>query len=268
MVALLSQYPLRKTRDVRSAMAEALAALVRGVSFSLPKSTTPFSFAAVYDTWATFQNTATSAGGKLPAAAVLPDRPVYEAASLTPRMIDDTWSGGPVVTPAEIQAGAAPTLGTGAGDGFALFAIAEVVVPFVLVVRGSSIPIRKAIVSQLEDLFVEDQSLPDPSSVNPRTLPKTGGPGIEPPDASVQPVRYGRLLTLPSYYNRKARFTLLSQQILDSEESALGNRWLAQFEIQGHCQVVVLRRVKAMSPRLQTVLNGQVDQRGFAQGSS
>jgi hypothetical protein len=257
MAADLSKYPYRKTRDARSAMAEALRDYVKRQTFSLPKTTQAFQFAAVYENWASFSDTASTSGGKLPAAAVLPDRPIYDNSSMTPRMLEESWSGG---DPSLCRDGRKlyPN-GDGSGDGFALVTLAELTVPFVLLVRASSNPMRKAIVSKLEDLFLEDGTLlPDVASLNPK-IPVSSPETL---DAEVNPVRYGRLIEVPSYYSRKARFTLQSQQLLDTETAAIENRWLAQFEIEGQIQVCVLRRVRAMKPRVQIVADGIEESRG------
>ena len=251
MSALLAKYPFKATTDARSAMAEGLAREVAKLRATHPRSGTPFGFKAIYDTWSTFNQRAMSAGGKLPAAAVLPDRPVYEESSLTPRALEKTWSGG---DPEDLDVNGVQMypIGDGSGDGYVLYTIAEMVVPFVLVLRAITRSQRKAFVKRLEEHFVEDGGLlPDPASL----------PAIPIPDADSQPVRYGRRIELPNYYRRKARFTLQAQQLLDTESSAGENRWLAQFELLGHVQVCVLRRGRAMKPRVQTVVGGTTESR-------
>lgn len=251
MSALLTDYPLKATKDARSAMAEGLARELATLKATLPRSGTPTKFAAIYDTWATFMQRAMSAGGKLPAATVLPDRPLYDASSLTPRALEETWSGGDPDTLDHYGNQMYP-IGDGSGDGYVLYTIAELVVPFVVVFRTVTRSQRQAFVKRIEENFVEDGGIkPDPAS-----LPK-----IPVPDADRAPVRYGRLVELPSYYNRKARFTLQAQQLLDTESSAGENRWLAQFEFQGHVQVCVLRRGRAMRTRVQTVVDGTTENR-------
>lgn len=255
-MAKLEDYPLKATTDARSAMAERLAQFVAELDFTAPRSTQVFNLRAVYDTWATFTDRAMSGGGLLPAAAVLPDRPVYEGGGLTPNPIDETWSGG---DPTECWPDGRRKypIGDGTGDGFVLYTHSEIVVPFVLVFRAKTKPQRKAIAKRLEEVFIEDGAVkPDKSLLNQN---------IPVPEATAQPVRYGRLLEVPKYYNRKARFTLKSQQLLDSESAAIQNRWLAQFELEGHMQVCVLRRVRAMKPRVQVVVDGTTANRALAQ---
>jgi len=143
-------------------------------------------------------------------------------------------------------------IGDGSGDGFVLYTLAEMMCPFVVVVRAQTKAQRAAFVKRLEEHFVEDGALLDPA-----TLSKD----VPIPDARHQPVRYGRRVELANYYNRTARFTLMAQQLLDNEASAQQNRWLAQFELTGHVQVCVLRRGRAMSPRVQFVVNGTTENR-------
>lgn len=236
---LFSAYRYQKTTDLRSAMAETLAVYINGLSFSFPRGTKTFRFAEVYDTWSTFQNTATSAGGKLPAAAVLPGKAVYDDSSLTARMLEETWSG------------AVPPIGDGSGDGFALFTGSEMVVPFVVVIRAVTIPSRKAILSAFEDAFIEDDS----SGRDLNGVPQSTWP----PDAADEsrPQRYGKLLTLPAYYRRRARFTLQSIELLDASDLAMSNRWMAQAEITAEAQHCLVRQVRAMRPRVRLVVGGE-----------
>lgn len=238
-------YPYKHLTDARSAMAETLAEYVEGLTFTLPRSGQSFKFAAVYDRWATFNDRAMSAGGKLPAATILPDRPVYGDNGLTPRALEDTWSGG---DPTECGPDGRPKypIGDGSGDGFVLFTHSELLVPFVLTFRAKTEPQRSAIVRRLEAAFIEDGSLLDPTSVNPAFDL----------DELAEPIRYGRLLEVRKYFSRKARFTLEAQQLLDAEASAGENRWLGQLEMTGHMQICVLRRVRAMKPKVCVVVDG------------
>ena len=91
---ILKDYPLKRLDDSRTAMTKALAEYVKLLTFRLPKTGTPFRFSEVYEEWAGFEARATSAGRGPPVAAVLPDRPIPEPAGFTPRLVEDTWSGG------------------------------------------------------------------------------------------------------------------------------------------------------------------------------
>ncbi|TAL46145.1 MAG: hypothetical protein EPN91_00825, partial [Salinibacterium sp.] len=109
-MSLLKNYPLTKSRDVGSAMTDALAAYIaQNVTYSYPVSKVPRTMAKVYDNWAEFHQVALSANGLLPAAAVLPDEVKYDDSSLSPRMLEDTWV-------------------SDGQDGYALFGVAEAVV--------------------------------------------------------------------------------------------------------------------------------------------
>lgn len=240
----LADYPLKKLTDARSAMARALSAYIGGLTFTLPKTTEPFKLAAVYPSWAQFFDRAISADGKLPAAAVLPDRLQVADPSLTPRIMEETWSGG------EVCPG---TLGNGTGDGFALFSVAEAVVPFVVVVRTAGEKQREAIVSGIEDAFVEDGSFLDPGVLPPVFLSRV--------EDREHPIRFGRLIQVPDYYDQKARFTLLAIQVTDSEQSARENRWTVLFEIGAQMTLCVPRRVRAMRPKVVLSVNEVVEER-------
>jgi hypothetical protein len=247
MVADLMAYPLKARKDARSAVSDRLAEYLSEIEFTLPKSGQAFKFKSVYGTWADFRERATSGGGLLPAAAVLPDRPIYEPSALTPRALEETWSGG---DPAELDERGCQLypFGDGSGDGHVLVTHSEIVVPFVVVYRAQSAPQRKAIAKRLEEVFLEDGTLIDPSSLNP-DVPRV-------PELTATPVRYGRVLEVPDYYCRKARFTLHAQQLLDTEQTARENRWIGQCEIEGHMQVCVLRRGRAMNVRARLEVDG------------
>lgn len=221
-------------------MARELARFVAKLRFTMPKSTEEFGFAKVYSSWASFNARALSGDGPVPAAAVLPDRPIYDANGMVPSMIESTWSGGdPNLI--DDQCRRLYPIGDGTGRGFALFTTAELVVPFVIIFRARSEPERSAIVRVMETAFVEDGSIiPDIATLNPLFVP----------DEAEHPIRYGRVLTMRDYYDRKVRLTIDAQQLLDSESSVGENRWMAQFEISGQAQVCVVRRVLGMNPKL------------------
>ncbi len=219
----IDNYPYRKRRDLRSSMAETLANFVAGLEFGAPFSSTPFKLRKTYFEWAEFEQRALTSEGLLPAAAILPDRAQEEDSQLSPSMIEDTWVSDGI-------------------NGFALFKLSEKVVPFFMVVRAASKPQRQAIISTIEDAFVEVNALNRPT-----------------------PLTYGRLLTMDSYYQRKARFTHLSNQIFDQDASAKESRYLVQFEILAQAPHVVLRRVPAMDPRVNVVVDN-VGAYGTTQG--
>lgn len=247
----LADYPLKAKTDCRTAVAEQLADLLRSLRFTLPKTTEAFAFKNVYSTWADFSSSAKSTTD-LPAAAVLPDRPTYEAAALGPRTIEETWSGG---DPCEVDESGRRIypLGDATGAGFVLVHVAELVIPLVVSIRTTTRAARAAIVRVLEGTLVEDGLLFDPSQVN-QALPEVWA-------AKAHPVRYGRLLELSRYYRRKARYTLLSHTLLDGSDSATENRFAAQFEILSQAPVCVVRRGRGMSVATEIVVNGATETR-------
>jgi hypothetical protein len=266
VVALLKDYPLKGLTDSRTAMAERLRDFVAALVFKFPKTGTGFRFQKVYEEWAEFRDRAMSGGGKLPAAAVLPERPIPEAASFGPRIIESTWSGG---DPSELKDNGDQRfpLGTGAGDGFALYEVAQRQANFLLLYRTKTKTQRRAIQKVLEEAFIEDGALlPDPSSLNPDVVlngPEEPVPTPQVPDAFVQPVRYGRILRVPRYYNQAVRFTLTSgPEPLDTDASALENRWIGQAEISSQMRICAVRRVRAMSARVELVVDGTSESRG------
>lgn len=233
MTLLLKDYPRKKTRDLRSAMAETLAQYLGTIPFNLPASAPvdpnsatqkACTLAASYDSWAEFEDRALSSGGALPAAVVMPDEPeVYDSASLTPRMLEDTW----------VHDGQ---------SGFALFEAAEAEVPLFVVVRAKSKQQIRAIVSAFEDAFEQD-------------------PDSDDSDPAKGQIRYGKLLLMRSYYQLHARYTLLENQVMDSQSLAAENRWMSQLKFVGHAPKCVVRRVQPLLPRSWVSVNGTGDKR-------
>ena len=213
---LLCDYPHKKARDLRSAMAEALAEFVRTITFTYPYSAQPTSLGAVYKEWAEFERKALSSGGPLPVAAVLPDRVTEADSSLVPRLLEETWCQ--------------TSDGT---QGLGLFAVSTKEMPAVLMVRAYSKPQRQAIISAVEDAFFD---LPVPG--------KTGNP-----------FRYGKVLDMPSYYDRTVTFSLENHQLLDNASSAAENRWMVQFELTGIAEHVLPCRVPALDARVSLVVD-------------
>jgi hypothetical protein len=233
-------------------MVETLAEFASKLNFTLPRSVGAFQFEEVYTRWASFESRAMSAGGLLPAAAVLPDRIVYDDSSFVPNELEDTWSGGDPSLCDPFGEKIYP-IGDGTGDGFVLFEVCQATLPILLMYRGKSRPQAKAIAKRLEEVFIEDGGIiPDPTSLS-KDIPV--------PDATAQPVRYGVNLTATRYYDRKVRFTLIAQQLLDAAISAQENRWLGQLELEAHMQVCVVRRGRAMKPRTELVVDGEPEGR-------
>lgn len=241
-------YPFRARCDARTAIAKTLADFLESLSFTLPKVTAPFRFAKVHDRWSSWESSAMSAGGLIPAAAVLPDRLIYEDSSFTPREIEETWSGGDPSDLDDFGKKLFP-IGDGSGDGFVLFEVCQVMLPIIVLYRGKSRPQAEAIAKKLEEVFIEDAGIvPDYTSIS-EVIPV-------PPDA-LQPIRYGLRLTAKRYFNRKVRYTQVAQQLMDSEANARENRWIGQFEMEAHMQLCVVRRGRAMKPRIELVVDGE-----------
>jgi hypothetical protein len=77
---------------------------------------------------------------------------------------------------------------------------------------------------------------------------------IDAPDAPASgdlPIRFGKLLPMPSYYGQTGRFTLLRTRMTNAEDVVARNRWLVEFELECHALHVVVRRVPALQCRLQ-----------------
>lgn len=231
-----AKYPLRRTRDLRTAMAEALAKHFLSLSFSIPKTTKKNGFKAVFSDWPTFNKRAMTAGGLVPAATVLPDRGTYDDAAMTPRPLESTWW----------QDGR---------DGYVLWEVAEYECPMVVVVRALNKPQRKSIMLAVEESFAE---LGEPTTT---PLPDLDPRGERFQPSPESPIRYGRLFQLEGYYNQRARFSLMAQQLLDSEETAGTNRWMAQVEILAFGKVLVLRRAPPLRTRIMLKVDDVVDSR-------
>lgn len=266
MSTILKDYPFKRLTDSRTAMTKTLADFVKLLTFRLPRSGTSFRFEDVYEEWAGFEARASGLGRGPPIAAVLPDRPVPDSASFGPRLIEETWSGGDPETLKESGKKRFP-IGDGSGDGFALYEVAQREARFLLLFRCSTKTQRRAIFTSLEEAFIEDGSLLDPASLNPDVAPPESMPDppiaqAQIPDAAVQPVRYGRLLKVSRYFDRTARFTIVSgPEPLDTEASAHENRWMGQVEILGHMQICTLRRVRGMKPRVELVVDDVAENR-------
>lgn len=238
---------LQQNTDLRSAMTSAGIKYLLGLEFRLPRGVDIFKFRDVYPDWRSFSETRASPEA-LPVAAFLPDRPVYEDSQLTPRLCEETWSGGDPSVRREDGSQKYP-FGDGSGDGTVLVTFAEMAVPFLLVVRAKDKPTRRAIIQTLEQSFLEDGTLPDTTYVHKDLV--TARP-------EVQPVRYGRRLQMPLYFNREVRFTLLAHQLIDSAEKAKVNEWEALVELTAHARVCTLRRVRAMSARVRLLEDDEV----------
>lgn len=246
----LANYPLRASMSARRAVAQRLAEHLAQLEFSVPTTTTPEKFKSVTVSWARFEQSALAQEGGLPALAILSDKEEFVPTALTPQIYEDTWSGG---DPLECDGSGAQLYpyGDGSGEGFVLVSDGEITVPLVLVFRATSESARDAIEKRLEEIFLEDGTLADPSVVNPSLLGAV----------DARPSRSGRILEVPYYYNRKVRYTSFSTTNLDQSELARTRRWLGQCEVRAEMQRCVLRRGVAFNPRVQTVTDGITEDR-------
>lgn len=123
------EFPLRATRDLRSAMAEALAVHVRGLEFDAGGRR--FRLKQVFDSWAEWPDKQDWAG-----AAVLPDEAVkYGKTQRQPALLEETWW----------PRGEA---------GWGLYQVCEATLDVQLLVRAPSDGERAAIVRELEGAFL------------------------------------------------------------------------------------------------------------------
>ena len=79
----LEQFSRKATLDVRSALAAALRRHVEALTFAGSQAQR---FAEVFDEWPSFADSEVC-----PVACVLPGECVYDAAHMTPRILEDTW---------------------------------------------------------------------------------------------------------------------------------------------------------------------------------
>jgi hypothetical protein len=226
-------YPFRATTDAATAMANALAAYLGRLRFGPPRALEPWSFSRVFVRWAPFEKRAKEEG--LRVAAVLADSVAYEPVGMTPRLLEETWSGGDPRERDELCRPLYP-IGDGSGCGLALVEGDVAVVPFVIAHRTLSSVEQQAANLVLEQAFAEDETLLDPAGLDPRV----------PFDAKAWPTRNGRVLSLPDYFDRRATFTLRSATLTTTGSSARENRWISRFEVEGRVGLCALREVRAM----------------------
>jgi hypothetical protein len=79
----IEKYSRSASMDVRDAMAMALRRLIEEIRFAGCQET---SFQEVFDDWPSFLDTEV-----LPAACILPGSWKYDASSMTPKLLEDTW---------------------------------------------------------------------------------------------------------------------------------------------------------------------------------
>lgn len=115
-------------------MAATLARHLREVEFPIPSGGS-FRFAEVFDVWPRYTDRNVS-----PAACVLPSSWLYDAARLTPTLLEETW---------EPQGGV----------GFGLYKLADITLDFEINIRAPSAPERSAILMGIETAWVDPDVL-------------------------------------------------------------------------------------------------------------
>lgn len=132
----ISQYSRKQTLDVRSAMATAIARKLRDSVF--PRgSGGSIKFAEVFESWPSYEQRYVP-----PSACVLPTPTLYDAARLTPTLLEDTWE-----PPGDV--------------GFGLYQLADIEVEFEINIRAASSAERSDIIAGLEQAWVADGILMD-----------------------------------------------------------------------------------------------------------
>ena len=130
------QYGRKQTLDVRSAMAVALARRLREAEFLAPVGGA-FRFSEVFESWPDYGQRYVP-----PAACVLPSPVIYDAARLTPTLMEDTW---------EPQGGV----------GFGLYKTADIAADFEVNIRTASAAERNIVMAAVENLWTVDGMLMD-----------------------------------------------------------------------------------------------------------
>lgn len=124
------KFSRKQTLDLQTAMAAALAGLVRAATFPGPRGKGTTAFRKVYSEWPTSNDNFAT-----PAACVLSTDTIhYSAALLTPKLLEDTWE---------------PQGGLGLG----LYKVSEGECDLHLEVRAPSKPERSALVAGIEELL-------------------------------------------------------------------------------------------------------------------
>jgi hypothetical protein len=123
------QYSRAATRDVRAAMALALARHLKGLTFF--NAGAPYGFAQVFDEWPSYVDRYVP-----PSACVLPTGWKYGDWAFTPTLLEDTW---------EI-----------AGEpGFGLYKLSEIEVDMEVSIRTDHVVMREQVVLGVEESFVD-----------------------------------------------------------------------------------------------------------------
>lgn len=131
------QYSRSQSLDLRAAMATALAKKLRETEFPTPAGGT-IRFAEVFDAWPRYTDRHVA-----PAACVLPSSWIYDAARMTPTLLEDTWEPKGAV-------------------GFGLYKLADITADFDIMIRAPSDAERSVLIAGLEQIWVAPEVLMDP----------------------------------------------------------------------------------------------------------
>lgn len=129
-------YSRSQTLDVRAAMAHALARRLTEATFDRPDGGI-IKFANVFTDWPSFTDRYIS-----PSACILPTGWAYDAARLTPSLIEETWE--PKGKP-----------------GFGLYRTADINTNFDIIIRAASDRERSDVLIGVENLWTSDNGLMD-----------------------------------------------------------------------------------------------------------
>lgn len=189
------QFSRKQTLDLESAMAKAIADLLRVQNFVGPGGQGTIRFNEVFAEWPSSNDRYVG-----PAACVQPMNPiVYEDSRMTPSLLEDTWE----------PKGA---------RGFGLYALAEGVKDFEVILRAPTKPERRALMAGIETLLVA------PGVLNNRA----------------QGARYGVVQTMAEYWSLNCRLSQQSKQVEDDADKAQKNRWEATFVVRAQAPLVKL----------------------------
>lgn len=199
-------YSRTQSLDLRTAMAAALCRRLQSGTFPGAGGQGTMQMEAAYQEWPSFGDEVVT-----PSCCVLPDGEGQDVeARLTPSLLEDTWE-------------------TKGEPGYGLYVLSDYECEFVVKIRAATAAERSAVISYVEQLFVQD------------------------PDILIAPVggnRYGMLARMDEYYQRDCRFGLLGTTVIDDQESAMREQRDAQFRIEAQAQKVRVGIVQPFTLRV------------------
>ena len=133
-----STFSRKQTLDLRSAMVAAIAKRLKAAVFPTKSGGPTVKFAQVFEHWPDYTQKYVAT-----TAAVMPAQWPYDAARLTPSLIEETWEPRGKV-------------------GLGLYALADISADFEIYLRSPSDFERSVFIAGLEQLWVADEVLMDP----------------------------------------------------------------------------------------------------------